>query len=103
MDSTTVQHVRHPEILALGDAGSTPNSKTGAAVRNQAPVLVKSLLVAINGAVPAARYSGYSSCPLTTARAKMLLAEFDYPLRPAPSHPFIDSTKERGDMWLLKR
>ena len=34
----------YPEIFALGDAGSTPNSKTGAAIRKQAPVLVKNLL-----------------------------------------------------------
>lgn len=31
------------------------------------------------------------------------LAEFDYTLQPAPSIPFIDTTKERSDMWLLKR
>jgi hypothetical protein len=34
---------------------------------------------------------------------KNLLAEFDYTLQPAPSIPFIDTTKERSDMWLLKR
>ena len=33
----------------------------------------------------------------------MLLAEFDYTLQPAPSIPYIDTTKERTDMWLLKR
>ncbi|WP_028265829.1 NAD(P)/FAD-dependent oxidoreductase [Arthrobacter sp. MA-N2] len=103
VDKNTMQHVRYPEIFALGDAGSTPNSKTGAAIRKQAPVLVKNLLAAINGAIPVARYEGYSSCPLTTARGKMLLAEFDYSLQPAPSFPFIDTTKERRDMWLLKR
>lgn len=37
------------------------------------------------------------------ARGMMLLAEFDYTLLPAPSIPFIDTTKERSDMWLLKR
>ena len=98
-----MQHKRYPEIFALGDAGSTPNSKTGAAIRKQAPVLVKNLLAALEGAVPAAQYGGYASCPLTTARGKMLLAEFDYSLQPAPSIPFIDTTKERTDMWLLKR
>ncbi|MDE8670258.1 hypothetical protein PY310_16895 [Pseudarthrobacter sp. H3Y2-7] len=34
---------------------------------------------------------------------KNLLAEFDHTLQPAPSIPFIDTTKERSDMWLLKR
>lgn len=37
------------------------------------------------------------------ARGRMLLAEFDYSLQPAPSLSFIDTTKERRDMWLLKR
>ncbi|KIS27402.1 pyridine nucleotide-disulfide oxidoreductase [Arthrobacter sp. SPG23] len=103
VDKHTMQHKRYPEIFALGDAGSTPNSKTGAAIRKQAPVLVKNLLAAMNGSPPSAQYSGYASCPLTTARGKMLLAEFDYSLQPAPSIPFIDTTKERTDMWLLKR
>ncbi|WP_024365435.1 NAD(P)/FAD-dependent oxidoreductase [Arthrobacter sp. TB 26] len=103
VDKHTMQHLRYPEIFALGDAGSTPNSKTGAAIRKQAPVLVENLLAALDGETLAAQYGGYSSCPLTTARGKMLLAEFDYTLQPAPSIPFIDTTKERSDMWLLKR
>ena len=103
VDKHTMQHKRYPEIFALGDAGSTPNSKTGAAIRKQAPVLVKNLLGVLEGAAPEAQYGGYASCPLTTARGKMLLAEFDYTLQPAPSIPFIDTTKERSDMWLLKR
>jgi sulfide:quinone oxidoreductase len=103
VDKHTMQHKRYSEIFALGDAGSTPNSKTGAAIRKQAPVLVKNLLATMSGSLPSEQYSGYASCPLTTARGKMLLAEFDYTLQPAPSIPFIDTTKERSDMWLLKR
>lgn len=103
VDKHTMRHKRYPEIFALGDAGSTPNSKTGAAIRKQAPVLVENLLAALEGGTPSAQYGGYASCPLTTARGKMLLAEFDYTLQPAPSIPFIDTTKERSDMWLLKR
>lgn len=34
----TMQHTRYPDVFALGDAGSTPNSKTGAAIRKQAAV-----------------------------------------------------------------
>jgi sulfide:quinone oxidoreductase len=33
----------------------------------------------------------------------MLLAEFDYTMQPTPSIPFIDTTRERRDMWYLKR
>src|SRR5699024_125534 len=38
VDPNTLQHTQWPEIFSLGDAGSTPNSKTGAAIRKQAPV-----------------------------------------------------------------
>ncbi|GAA2143908.1 FAD/NAD(P)-binding oxidoreductase [Nocardioides koreensis] len=104
VDKHTLRHVRYPEVFALGDAGSTPNSKTGAAVRKQAPVVVANLLAAMAGeqTLPAG-YDGYSSCPITTARNKMLLAEFDYTMQPHPTIPLIDTTKERKDMWLLKR
>ena len=55
------------------------------------------------GRTPTAHYDDYSSCPLTTARNKMLLAEFDYTMQPTPTIPFIDTTRERRDMWYLKR
>jgi sulfide:quinone oxidoreductase len=103
VDKNTMQHTRYPEVFALGDAGSTPNSKTGAAVRKQYPVVVDNLLAARTGRSLPASYGGYASCPLTTARDKMLLAEFDYTMEPTPSFPFIDTTKERKDMWYLKR
>jgi len=45
-----------------------------------------------------ASYDGYASCPLTTSRHTMLLAEFDYSMKPHPSFPIIDTTKERRDM-----
>lgn len=103
IDPHTLQHVRHPEIFALGDAGSSPNSKTGAAIRKQAPVVVRNLLATMSHSPLNGRYEGYASCPLTTSRHSMLLAEFDYSMRPAPSIPFIDTTHERRDMWYLKR
>ncbi len=37
IDKHTMQHVRYPNVFSLGDAGSSPNSKTGAAIRKQAP------------------------------------------------------------------
>ncbi len=103
VDKHTMQHTRYPEVFALGDAGSTPNSKTGAAIRKQAPVLVENLLAAMESKPLPKSYDGYASCPLTTARNKMLLAEFDYDFQVTPSFPFIDTTKERRDMWYLKR
>lgn len=85
VDQHTMQHLRDPEIFTLGDAGSTPNSKTGAAIRKQAPVLVENLLAALAGESLSAQFGGGSSCPLTTARGKMLLAEFDCSLQAAPA------------------
>ncbi len=103
IDKHTMQHNVWKNVFALGDAGSSPNSKTGAAIRKQAPVVVDNLLAMINGEQPTSSYGGYSSCPITTARNKMLLAEFDYTMQPTPSIPLIDTKKERRDMWLLKR
>lgn len=103
VDHNTHQHVRYPEVFSLGDAGSTPNSKTGAAIRKQAPVVVDNLIATIQGREFPASYDGYASCPITTARNKMLLAEFDYTMKPHPTIPVIDTKRERYDMWLLKR
>ncbi len=103
VDKNSHQHVRYPNVFALGDAGSTPNSKTGAAVRKQAPVVADNVSAFLDGQELPGSYDGYASCPITTARDKMLLAEFDYTLQPRPTIPLIDTTHERYDMWLLKR
>lgn len=103
VDPSTLRHRRYENIFSLGDVCSAPNSKTGAAIRKQAPVVVDNLLSAIHGKELSASYNGYASCPLVTSRRSMLLAEFDYEMRPAPSIPLIDTTRERKDMWYLKR
>ena len=90
-------------MFALGDVANLPTSKTGAAIRKQAPVVVENLRDVLAGRPPTHRYDGYTSCPLVTARDKVLLAEFDYDLKPTPTFPLIDTTRERRDMWLLKR
>lgn len=102
-DRYTLQHPRYPNVFSLGDASGVPAAKTGAAVRKQAPVLVENLLAVASGHRPAARYDGYSSCPFITARDRVLLAEFDYSLRPHKTVPLVDTAKERYDMFLLKR
>jgi sulfide:quinone oxidoreductase len=103
VDKHTHQHVRYPNVFSLGDAGSTPNSKTGAAIRKQAPVVAANVVAVLDGRQPGEHYGGYASCPLTTSRHAMLLAEFDYSMEPAPSIPLIDTTKPRRDMWYLKK
>jgi sulfide:quinone oxidoreductase len=103
IDKNTLRHNRYDDVFALGDAGSSPNSKTGAAIRKQAPVVARNVLASLDDKPLAASYDGYASCPLTTSRHTMLLAEFDYTMQPRPSFPIIDTTKERRDMWYLKR
>ncbi|OJH40852.1 pyridine nucleotide-disulfide oxidoreductase [Cystobacter ferrugineus] len=102
-DKYTLRHPDYPEVFALGDASDLPTSRTGAAIRKEAPVLVENLLAVMAGREPTAKYDGYASCPLTTAYGKLLLAEFGYEGKPTPTFPFIDSIKERHDMWLLKK
>ena len=103
VDKDTLQHVRYANVFSLGDASGSPNSKTGAAVRKQAPVVVANLLAVLEGRTPSEHYHGYSSCPLTVGGNKMLLAEFDYTNRPTPTIPLINTLKPRHDMWLLKK
>lgn len=103
VDKHTLQHTRYPNVFALGDATNTPNSKTGAAIRKQAPVLVANLMAARSGEQLDEQYDGYASCPVVTARGKCVMAEFDYALERTPTFPVLDMTKERRDMYLLKK
>jgi sulfide:quinone oxidoreductase len=102
VDRHTLQHVRHQNVFALGDASNLPTPKTGAGIRKQAPVLVANLLAARAGSALPASYDGYTSCPLITARGKVVLAEFDYDLAPKETFPF-DQSIERRSMYWLKR
>lgn len=102
VDKFTLQHLKYSNVFGLGDSSSLPTSKTGAAIRKQAPVLVKNLRSLMAGRPPAARYDGYTSCPVVTGYGSMVLAEFDYDGKPAESFPF-NQAKERWTMWLLKK
>ena len=101
VDQSTMQHKKYPNIFGLGDACSTPNSKTAAAVRKQAPVVVKNIIAMVNGQKPSAVYDGYASCPLTTAYKKVIMAEFCYGGKVTPTLP-MDPSKERFINWLIK-
>jgi sulfide:quinone oxidoreductase len=101
VDKYTTQHVRFPEVFALGDNASLPTSRTGAAIRKQAPVLVENLLAQRASRPLLARYDGYASCPLVTGYGTLILAEFDYDGNPAESFPF-DQRKERYSMYAMK-
>ena len=84
-----LQHVRFPNVFAIGDVSGMPNSKTAAAVRGQAPVLVTNLLAQLEGGQGQGSYDGYSCCPLITGYGKTIMAEFNYEQQPVPSFPWI--------------
>jgi sulfide:quinone oxidoreductase len=104
IDPATLRHPLFPNIFALGDAGNTPNAKTAAAARKQAPVVAHNLLVTRGLLHGEAHYDGYGSCPLTVARGKIVLAEFAYGGKLAPSFPkwLIDGTRPSTLAWILK-
>ena len=102
VDKHTLQHVKYHNIFSLGDSSGLPTSKTGAAIRKQAPVLVENLLAVLNNKKLAANYNGYTSCPLVTGYGKLVLAEFDYDGKPQETFPF-DQSKERRSMYVLKK
>jgi sulfide:quinone oxidoreductase len=102
VDKFTLQHPKYTNIFTLGDASGLPTSKTGAAIRKQAPVVVENILHTINKQPLSAQYSGYTSCPLVTGYGKLVLAEFDYENKPMETFPF-DQSKERWSMYQLKR
>ncbi len=101
VDQKTLQHSRYPNVFALGDSINAPCSKTGAAIRKQAPVVVQNLLAFLSGQAMAGEYTGYSACPIPTQYGKLMLAEFDYSNKPAMTFPF-NQAKPRWSMWMLK-
>ncbi|MCS0495813.1 bifunctional protein tyrosine phosphatase family protein/NAD(P)/FAD-dependent oxidoreductase [Ancylobacter sp. MQZ15Z-1] len=104
VDPATLRHVRHEDVFALGDATDTPNAKTAAAARKQAPVVAVNVLAALDGKAPAAQYNGYGSCPLTVERGRIVLAEFGYGGALLPTFPkwMLDGTRPTRRAWFLK-
>lgn len=102
VEKHTLQHNTYKNIFACGDAANLPVSRTGAAIRKQAPVLVHNLLALIKGEEMNAFYNGYSSCPIITGYNKLVLAEFDYNNTPTETFPF-DQSKERWSMYQMKK
>ncbi|MGB5820797.1 MAG: FAD/NAD(P)-binding oxidoreductase [Saonia sp.] len=109
VDPHTLQHKKYTNIFGLGDVTNVPTSKTGAAIRKQAPVVVANILALLKQQqLSNAMYDGYSSCPFVTGYGKMVLAEFDYTkqFKPDPKLKWLlikDSSKEHWRLWILKK
>ena len=95
----TLQHNQYANIFGLGDASSTPNAKTAAAVRKQVPVVVDNILNLKASKAIQEGYDGYGSCPLTTSLSTVILAEFAYDGKVTPSFPLLDPRKGRLIWW----
>jgi sulfide:quinone oxidoreductase len=104
VDHATLQHKRYANIFGLGDVTCTPNAKTAAAARKQAPVVAENVLNAMGRRFGQCSYDGYGSCPLTVERGKIVLAEFLYGGKVAPTFPsyLIEGTKPSRAAWFLK-
>lgn len=102
VDKFTLQHLKYPNIFGIGDVCGIPNSKTGAAIRKQYPIVAKNLLAVMNGKTPAEKYNGYSSCPIVVDIGKVMLAEFGYDSVLMPSFP-LNPAVPRSSMWFLKK
>lgn len=103
VDSETLQHVTYSNVFGLGDASATANAKTAAAVRKQAPVVVRNIKNLISGKPVEKNYYGYGSCPLITARGKVIMAEFVYGGKVTPTLPMLTTPhRESRMMWYCK-
>lgn len=102
VDQYHMQHLRYPEIFALGDVAGVPFGKTAASVKTQAPVVEQNVLSFLQGKELQAKYNGYTSCPMITAIGKAMLAEFGYGGKLMPSFPFIDPKEESWAVWIME-
>ncbi|WP_281541188.1 NAD(P)/FAD-dependent oxidoreductase [Maribacter aestuarii] len=109
VDPYSLQHTKYQNIFGVGDVTNLPTSKTGAAIRKQAPVVVENILDMIRlSQLSGKKYDGYSSCPFVTGYGKMVLAEFDYTKKFTPDPKLKrmlikDSSKEHWRLWILKK
>ena len=101
VDQSTMRHNRFDNVFSCGDCSSLPTSKTGAAIRKQAPTLVANLMATVRGQELTKTYDGYTSCPLVTGYGSLVLAEFGYDKQPQETFPF-DQSQERYSMYALK-
>jgi sulfide:quinone oxidoreductase len=107
VDPQSCQSRFYNNVFGVGDVTDLPTARTGAAIRKQAPVVVKNIVNLMSGKeADCKEYTGYSSCPLVVSHNKMLLAEFGYEGK-RMSDPmlskFFDTGHASYPMWILKR
>lgn len=101
VNAKTLQHARFANIFSLGDACSSPNTKTAAAVRKQVVIVAENMLAAKEGRELRKIYDGYGACPLTVENGKVVLAEFGFGGKLLPTFP-LNPTVARKLYWWFK-
>lgn len=99
---STLAHLRYPGVWGLGDAADVQASRSGGALRKQAAVVADNI-ARRRSRTEFVTYNGYSTAPITVARHRLVLAEFDRADRITPSVPVIDLVKARRMTWFYDR
>jgi sulfide:quinone oxidoreductase len=111
VNKETLQHVKFPNVFALGDIAAVPLGKTGGTARKQYKVVVNNVISMMEqGSIPVSnlKFDGYTVCPFITDIGKVMLAEFNWASkdlghgRNAAMTSLLDPTQERYIWWLLK-
>ncbi|HEX5624332.1 MAG TPA: FAD/NAD(P)-binding oxidoreductase, partial [Sulfuricurvum sp.] len=97
VDRETLQHRRYKNVFGIGDVCGIPIGKTGGSVRHQGPIVVKNLVLVMEGKEPVQKFDGYTVCPLKTSYGEIIMAEFNYDGL-APSFP-LDPAQPRWIWW----
>jgi len=85
-DEHTLQSKAAPNIFAIGDAASLPNSKAGSVTHFEGEVLVDNIVRFLAGEPLEGSYDGHVNCFIETGFHKALLIDFNYDTEPLPGH-----------------
>ncbi len=99
-DRTTLQHLEHPNVFAIGDATNLPISKSGSTAHFEAPVVASRIASIVRGTAPKANYGGRVMCFLETGGRKATALRFDYEHPPVPPKP---SVLWHSAKWMFNR
>lgn len=103
-DPRTFRHRVFHDVWALGDCATTLNLHSGAALREQAPVLADNLRDARHDRDATLHEdTGYSAAPVTVSRGRLCFAEFGADGSRQGSVPYVDLFRPRRSTWLLDR
>lgn len=103
VDPLTLRHPRFGSVWACGDASETGASRSGGALRKQTEVLAANLLAARRGEDLPEAYDGYSVCPYTVSRSRVVFAEFDREHRLTPTLPLPRPLRPRRTLFAFDR